>query len=85
MHSTRRQIAVQLMQLPKVNLGFVSSGYLARNENYATTAAAPAVCPHLMDNTIQEAPSSEVEWDKAIPYAKIPGPRALPILGNTFR
>lgn len=76
-------MAVQLRQLPKVNSGFVCSGYLSRNETYATAAAAPAVCPHLMDNPITS--NAEVEWDKATPYEKIPGPRAYPILGNTFR
>lgn len=73
---------MQVKQLPKVNA--ILGGYYSNRQDYAT-AAAPAICPHLMDSGEGAATSNEVEWDKAIPYAKIPGPRPIPILGNTFR
>lgn len=81
MHSTSRNIAVQVKQLPKVNS--ILAGYYANRQDYAT-AVAPAICPHLMDAG-EGAQSTEVDWDKAVPYKKIPGPRPIPILGNTFR
>lgn len=99
MHSTGRKIAAQVRQLPKVNT-VISGSYngvggapflFTQKQSYATppTATAPAVCPHLMESRVAReavpATATEIEWDKAVPYEKIPGPRPIPILGNTFR
>ncbi|KAH8401809.1 hypothetical protein KR009_008044 [Drosophila setifemur] len=47
-----------------------------------------AACPHLVDP--EEAASatgihSTAEWQNAMPYNQIPGPKPIPILGNTWR
>lgn len=60
-----------------------------KNNSTATAAA----CPHLADlqgGTTQTAAERHNEqhteaWANARPYKQIPGPRALPILGNTWR
>lgn len=92
MQSTRRNIAAQVRQLPQVTGYYLTNNNSSsshRQDHYYSTAANPAVCPHLVDNNTNnagtEAAAGEVEWEKAVPYAKIPGPRAIPILGNTFR
>lgn len=62
----------------------------SENTKHNSTATA-AACPHLAD--LQGAPSTEQHhdvqhteaWANARPYKEIPGPRALPILGNTWR
>ncbi|XP_017146162.1 probable cytochrome P450 301a1, mitochondrial [Drosophila miranda] len=49
-----------------------------------------AACPHLLEPEETAAPStprihSTPEWQNALPYNQIPGPKPLPILGNTWR
>ncbi|XP_034107978.1 probable cytochrome P450 301a1, mitochondrial [Drosophila sulfurigaster albostrigata] len=72
-----------------------SSQLLQRRENSATATAeataaatADAVCPHL--GLEQEAAATPrihatAEWQNALSYQEIPGPKPLPILGNTWR
>lgn len=65
----------------------------SENTKYNSTATA-AACPHLADlqggsatataEQHHEQQHSEA-WANARPYKEIPGPRALPILGNTWR
>ncbi|XP_030388311.1 probable cytochrome P450 301a1, mitochondrial [Scaptodrosophila lebanonensis] len=56
-------------------------------ENSATTAET-ATCPHL-SAPLEEAAGSRIhttaEWQNALPYNEIPGPKPIPILGNTWR
>ena len=73
MHSTGRGIVAQA--------GRIKGGLWVRKDYATATAAA---CPHLMEAN-EPAANNEIEWEKAVPYEKIPGPRAIPILGNTFR
>lgn len=67
-----------------------------RRDNSATaTEAAAAVCPHLelQQQQQQEAAPAQnaarihatAEWQNALTYNEIPGPKPLPILGNTWR
>lgn len=66
-----------------------------RRDNSATaTEAAAAVCPHLeLQQQQQEAAPAQnaarihatAEWQNALTYNEIPGPKPLPILGNTWR
>lgn len=53
----------------------------------ATSAGAAAVCPHL--GLEQEAATPRIhataEWQNALAYNEIPGPKPIPILGNTWR
>lgn len=79
MYSPSRNIVAQVKKLPKV-----TGGCFIRKQTYATppAATASAVFPGAIESTTTEP---EVEWDKAIPYDKIPGPKPIPILGNTFR
>ncbi|SPP74231.1 probable cytochrome P450 301a1, mitochondrial [Drosophila guanche] len=49
-----------------------------------------AACPHLLDQEETAAGRtprihSTPEWQNALPYSQIPGPKPLPILGNTWR
>ncbi|XP_016972287.1 probable cytochrome P450 301a1, mitochondrial [Drosophila rhopaloa] len=46
-----------------------------------------ATCPHLVDPEVASAPRihSTAEWQNALPYNQIPGPKPIPILGNTWR
>jgi len=46
-----------------------------------------ATCPHLADPEEASAPRihSTSEWQNALPYNQIPGPKPIPILGNTWR
>ncbi|EDW40113.1 GL21304 [Drosophila persimilis] len=49
-----------------------------------------AACPHLLEPEETAAPTtprihSTPEWQNALPYNQIPGPKPLPILGNTWR
>lgn len=36
-----------------------------------------------VENLVEK--SKNLEWDEAIPYKDIPGPKPLPLLGNTWR
>lgn len=66
-----------------------------RRDNSATAteaAAAAAVCPHLELQQQEAAPAQNAarihgtaEWQNALTYNEIPGPKPLPILGNTWR
>lgn len=69
-----------------------------RRENSATAteaAAAAVACPHLelqqqeVSATAQAAAVARIhataEWQNALTYNEIPGPKPLPILGNTWR
>lgn len=58
-----------------------------------STTTTETTCPHF---TLDTAPatvtttttnplSSTAEWAVALPYNEIPGPRPIPILGNTWR
>ncbi|EDW85888.1 uncharacterized protein Dwil_GK23301 [Drosophila willistoni] len=55
------------------------------NRKNSTEAAAAAACPHLLGTDGGEGVSSTREWQNALPYNEIPGPKPLPILGNTWR
>lgn len=63
----------------------------SENSKFNSTATA-AACPHLAE--LQGSTTTTTEhheqqhseaWANAKPYNEIPGPRALPILGNTWR
>lgn len=45
-------------------------------------STATAVSVH---DTSHEAASQTSDWDKARPYSEVPGPKPLPLIGNTFR
>ncbi|EDW09287.1 probable cytochrome P450 301a1, mitochondrial isoform X1 [Drosophila mojavensis] len=53
----------------------------------ATSAGTAAVCPHLDLEQEPAAPRihATAEWQNALPYNEIPGPKPIPILGNTWR
>lgn len=67
----------------------------------SNAAQAQTECPHLSPRyearevksnssssiTAETAPKTAIdnEWDKALPYEAIPGPKPIPILGNTWR
>lgn len=62
------------------------------NQNHIASAfarcqsTAPIACPHLAD--LPSGPIFKTEPDKfanAKPYSQVPGPKPLPILGNTWR
>lgn len=53
----------------------------------AAAAGAAAVCPHL---GLEQEPAvprihGTAEWQNALAYNEIPGPKPMPILGNTWR
>jgi len=62
---------------------------LQRRDNSAavTEATASTVCPHLgLERESAEARiHATAEWQNALSYNEIPGPKPLPILGNTWR
>lgn len=45
------------------------------------------VCPHLAYNVTESMSTIHhtAEWQNALPYHEIPGPKPIPILGNTWR
>lgn len=47
--------------------------------NYVRSSYATHVCPH------QKETLDGVSLENALPYHEIPGPKAIPILGNTWR
>lgn len=49
------------------------------------TAATSAACPHLAFEQTTAAIHHTAEWQNALPYHEIPGPKPIPILGNTWR
>ncbi|ALC42378.1 Cyp301a1, partial [Drosophila busckii] len=52
------------------------------------TATATRNCPHLELTPVATATShfhGSAEWQNALPYQHIPGPKPMPILGNTWR
>lgn len=82
MHSTSRNLVARVKQVNSVLSG--SSLSHRQDNSTAAAAAAPIACPHLTDTGSNEA-TTAVEWNRAIPYDKVPGPKPIPILGNTFR
>lgn len=74
------------------NCCWKSKRTLASNATHARTT-----CPHLSSTECEETrvkgdcnvdiaqSSSGTEWEYALPYEDIPGPKPIPILGNTWR
>jgi hypothetical protein len=55
-----------------------------------STIAAPVSCPYAEaattnDNQIIVERAKNVEEGKYLPYSQVPGPKPIPILGNTWR
>ncbi|XP_063701234.1 probable cytochrome P450 301a1, mitochondrial [Culicoides brevitarsis] len=73
---------------PLINSGNKSRTIIkSENATRQRSTATAAACPHLAEiqpSAAHEAAHSEA-WANARPYKEIPGPRALPILGNTWR
>lgn len=49
-----------------------------------------STCPHLESNAsvsieTNSTKTSTTVWKEAKPYSKVPGPKPMPILGNTWR
>ncbi|CAD7013946.1 unnamed protein product [Ceratitis capitata] len=67
--------------------GAVPQGNVRENSSAATAAATAnhpeMVCPHLANGG--DAVHETSEWQNALPYNEIPGPKPIPILGNTWR
>lgn len=74
----------------------VSCGGRSSRAFGSNAAQAQTECPHFTSSnreTEVKAASSTIttetlindEWDKALPYEDIPGPKPMPILGNTWR
>ena len=45
-----------------------------------STSAAASACPHLVEET-----ADADRFLNAKPYSQVPGPKPIPILGNTWR
>lgn len=64
---------------------------VGKRENSSSAAAAPPTCPHLSSNAMYEHEDMvplihhTTEWQNALPYEEVPGPKPIPILGNTWR
>ncbi|XP_065369515.1 probable cytochrome P450 301a1, mitochondrial [Calliphora vicina] len=58
-----------------------------QNSSATADAAEVTACPHFAFNTAEptSAIHHTVEWQNALPYHEIPGPKPIPILGNTWR
>lgn len=59
-----------------------------RKNSSATADAAEANgCPHFTFNSTESTSviHHTAEWQNALPYHEIPGPKPIPILGNTWR
>lgn len=63
------------------------SGAGSRRAQCRESSTGVATCPHLADSEEASAPRihSTSEWQNALPYNQIPGPKPIPILGNTWR
>lgn len=55
----------------------------AEQMSYYEPAAAAAACPHLQNQTILS--NATTNYETVRPYSEVPGPKPLPILGNTWR
>lgn len=58
-----------------------------QRHNSSSTATASA-CPHLANTYGSDSVPlihRTAEWQNALPYEQIPGPKPIPILGNTWR
>lgn len=58
-----------------------------QNSSATADAAEVTACPHFAFNTAEPTPAIHhtAEWQNALPYHEIPGPKPIPILGNTWR
>lgn len=59
-----------------------------QNSSVTADAAEVTACPHFAFNTTESntpAIHQTAEWQNALPYHEIPGPKPIPILGNTWR
>lgn len=78
MGSRRERLVVFVV---KMSVKSMSNCRLLRrvNSHLRSSYATHHVCPHQKD--VLEGAT----LDNALPYNEIPGPRAIPILGNTWR
>ncbi|XP_050327103.1 probable cytochrome P450 301a1, mitochondrial [Bactrocera neohumeralis] len=73
--------------------GAVSSDNVRENSSAAATAdtatSPEMACPHLATSSRSGSSGAAVhetsEWQNALPYNEVPGPKPIPILGNTWR
>lgn len=71
--------------------GAVSSGNVRESSSAAATAATATspemACPHIttQGRSNGTAVHETNKWQNALPYNEIPGPKPIPILGNTWR
>lgn len=85
--------------LPMASTGLVKNGnkiilpftktktfpVLVSNKLYSQVISVlPSVNP-LNDNQVEERNADVNNWNNAIPYSDVPGPKPIPILGNSWR
>lgn len=88
MNSPRNFLTRELNKLSLINKKH--RNYLKiKSENQYSSTAATSTCSHLVpDVTNADETSSKTLneiWNKAKPYNDVPGPKPIPILGNTWR
>ncbi|XP_020805493.1 probable cytochrome P450 301a1, mitochondrial [Drosophila serrata] len=70
-------------------IGGSTSSSILPHEKRRESSTGVATCPHLADQEESEPNASRIhstaEWQNALPYSQIPGPKPIPILGNTWR
>nr|WCC58035.1 cytochrome P450 [Pharsalia antennata] len=74
----------QFANLQKLNVKFISTHHAKRSTE---TISIPRRDDYYkaLANVDKHSDVKPAEWDKALPYESIPGPKPLPLIGNFFR
>lgn len=88
---SRLEVKTQKMQATRKLLIYnqFNKGVLSVIKQRSTIAAPVAQCPYAetttSDNQIVVARANHEVAEKYLPYSQVPGPKPIPILGNTWR